>query len=62
MLRMRIAVAWALINHRQPHFRHQAPYSAAANHMTNALRMTGHLPTAVPRAIHEYPVNHGHQL
>jgi hypothetical protein len=37
MFRVRIAGAWALVNRRQTHLRHQAPHPAATNGMTHPL-------------------------
>lgn len=61
MFRVRIAGARPLIDRRQTHPGHQAPHPAAANRMTHPLQVASHLPTAIPRAIHEHLVDHGHQ-
>jgi hypothetical protein len=58
---MAIAGAWALVYRRQPHLRHQAPHPAATNSMAHPLQMAGHLAAAIPRAVHEHLVDHGHQ-
>ena len=56
--RMRLTGPWSLVNRRQPHLRHQPPYTPTVDILADAAQTADHLATAISGHIEKRRVDH----